>query len=99
MLEPRYLGDSPVKAVGLGCMNVSHAYGPAQPADDAIRLFQHALDIGYDFFDTATIYGLGATKRCSARRSGIAARSSFWPANASWACATASGCSMVGPST
>jgi aryl-alcohol dehydrogenase-like predicted oxidoreductase len=62
MLESRKLGHSRVKAVGLGCMNVSHAYGPAQPVDQAIRLFQHALDLGYDFFDTATIYGLGGNE-------------------------------------
>jgi aryl-alcohol dehydrogenase-like predicted oxidoreductase len=43
-------------------MNVSHAYGPAQPEQDAIRLFQHALDTGYDFFDTASIYGLGGNE-------------------------------------
>ncbi|NIP14177.1 MAG: aldo/keto reductase [Pseudomonadales bacterium] len=62
MLPPRAIGDSRVNAVGLGCMNVSHAYGPAQPEDDAVRLFRHALDVGYDFFDTATIYGLGTNE-------------------------------------
>lgn len=62
MLAPRAIGDSRINAVGLGCMNVSHAYGPAQPEADAIRLFQHALDTGYDFFDTATIYGLGTNE-------------------------------------
>jgi len=62
MLEPRRLGDSRIRAVGLGCMNVSHAYGPALPENEAIALFRHALDIGYDFFDTATIYGLGGNE-------------------------------------
>ena len=62
MLAPRVIGNSSVNSVGLGCMNVSHAYGPAQPEEDAIRLFQHALDTGYDFFDTATIYGLGTNE-------------------------------------
>jgi len=62
MLEPRALGDSRINAIGLGCMNVSHAYGPAQPEERAIHLFQHALDTGYDFFDTATIYGLGGNE-------------------------------------
>lgn len=62
MLAPRAIGNSTVNAVGLGCMNVSHAYGPAQSEEDAIRLFQHALDTGYDFFDTATIYGLGTNE-------------------------------------
>jgi aryl-alcohol dehydrogenase-like predicted oxidoreductase len=58
MLAPRTLGDTRINAIGLGCMNVSHAYGPALPEDQAIRLFQHALDTGYDFFDTASVYGL-----------------------------------------
>lgn len=62
MLEPRRLGDARIHAIGLGCMNVSHAYGPALPEDSAIDLFRHALDLGYDFFDTATIYGLGANE-------------------------------------
>lgn len=62
MLQPRSLGQTPINAIGLGCMNVSHAYGPAQPEADAIRLFQHALDTGYDFFDTASIYGMGGNE-------------------------------------
>ncbi|MFU8814971.1 MAG: aldo/keto reductase [Pseudomonadales bacterium] len=70
MLEQRRLGDSRINAVGLGCMNVSHAYGPAQPEDQAIRLFQHALDVGYDFFDTATIYGLGGNEALLGRAIG-----------------------------
>jgi aryl-alcohol dehydrogenase-like predicted oxidoreductase len=70
MLERRLLGDSRIHAIGLGCMNVSHAYGPAQPEDQAIRLFRHALDVGYDFFDTATIYGLGSNERLLGRALG-----------------------------
>jgi aryl-alcohol dehydrogenase-like predicted oxidoreductase len=70
MLERRQLGNSRVHAIGLGCMNVSHAYAPAQPEDDAIRLFQHALDVGYDFFDTATIYGLGGNETLLGRALG-----------------------------
>lgn len=70
MGAPRALGHTSVQAVGLGCMNVSHAYGPALPEDEAVRLLQHALDIGYDFFDTATIYGLGRNEALLARALG-----------------------------
>jgi aryl-alcohol dehydrogenase-like predicted oxidoreductase len=70
MLERRQLGDSRINAIGLGCMNVSHAYGPAQPEDQAIRLFQHALDVGYDCFDTATVYGLGSNETLLGRALG-----------------------------
>jgi len=62
MLQPRRLGNAHINAIGLGCMNVSHAYGPAQPEAQAIDLFRRALDLGYDFFDTATIYGLGTNE-------------------------------------
>ena len=62
MLAPRSIAGSQVNAVGLGCMNVSHAYGPPIPEDEAIALFQHALDNGYNFFDTASVYGLGGNE-------------------------------------
>lgn len=45
--------------LGLGCMNVSHAYGPAIDESDAIALLQAAYDIGYRVFDTATLYAFG----------------------------------------
>ncbi len=57
--EKRKVGTLPVHPVGLGCMNLSHAYGPAQDHDDAVTFLQRAIDIGYDFLDTATIYGMG----------------------------------------
>ena len=59
----RPLGSAHLHAVGLGCMNVSHAYGPALPTDEAAKLLQQALDIGYDFFDTASLYGDGNNER------------------------------------
>ena len=59
----RPLGSAHLHAVGLGCMNVSHAYGPALPTDEAVKLLQQALDIGYDFFDTASLYGDGNNER------------------------------------
>ena len=55
----RKIGTLEVHPVGLGCMNLSHAYGPAQQHDDAIAFLREAIDMGYDFFDTATIYGMG----------------------------------------
>jgi len=70
MLEQRRLGDARVHAIGLGCMNVSHAYGPAKPEDQAMRLFRHALDTGYDCFDTASIYGLGSNESLLGRAIG-----------------------------
>ncbi|MFK7915275.1 MAG: aldo/keto reductase [Pseudomonadales bacterium] len=61
-MQPRSLGDSLVNAVGLGCMNVSHAYGPALPENEGIAIVKEALDSGYNFFDTASVYGLGTNE-------------------------------------
>ena len=44
-------------------MNVCHAYGPGIDPKEASALFNQALDIGYDFFDTATLYGDGDNER------------------------------------
>ena len=59
----RKIGTLEVHPVGLGCMNLSHAYGPAQQHDDAIAFLREAIDMGYDFFDTATIYGMGGNEK------------------------------------
>ncbi|MEM5517759.1 aldo/keto reductase [Henriciella sp. AS95] len=62
-IRSRTIGGDPVYPVGLGCMNVTHAYGPPIDEADAVRLFQRALDIGCNFFDTATIYGAGRSEQ------------------------------------
>lgn len=51
-----------VEAIGLGCMNVAWAYGTPPSREDAVRLFRQALDLGYDHFDTANIYGKGVSE-------------------------------------
>jgi len=48
-----------VPAVGLGCMNLSHAYGAPPPKEQAERVLQKALDIGITHFDSAALYGFG----------------------------------------
>ena len=55
----RTLGNSglEVSAIGLGCMGLSHAYGPAVDEQDGIALIQAAVDLGVTFFDTAQVYG------------------------------------------
>ena len=61
-MQTRPLGPFEVSAIGLGCMNLSHAYGPPPPFEDASRLLLTALDSGVTFFDTATLYGFGANE-------------------------------------
>ena len=61
-MQKRKLGPFNVSAIGLGCMNLSHAYGapPSQEAGEALLL--RALDLGCDMFDTAALYGFGANE-------------------------------------
>lgn len=59
----RKLGPFDVTAVGFGCMNLSHAYGPPQPRDHAERVLRRALELGVTHFDTAALYGFGANEQ------------------------------------
>ncbi|WP_405715730.1 aldo/keto reductase [Streptomyces xanthophaeus] len=54
----RHLGDLAVSAQGLGCMGMSHAYGPADDAQ-SIATLHRALDLGVNFLDTSDFYGGG----------------------------------------
>lgn len=66
-LPRRNPGPFDVSAIGLGCMNLSHAYGvPPDPAD-AAALLNRALDLGVTLFDTAALYGGGANETLLAR--------------------------------
>lgn len=57
-MQKRILGkDLEVSAVGLGCMGMSHAYGPAADRKEMTELLSKAADKGYTFFDTAEVYG------------------------------------------
>lgn len=58
-MSARKLGDRVVQSVGLGCMSLSWAYGTPPSEADAMALLHRALDLGYDHFDTANIYGAG----------------------------------------
>ena len=57
-MKTRILGkDLEVSAIGLGCMGMSHAYGPAADKNEMTELLAQAVDRGYTFFDTAEVYG------------------------------------------
>lgn len=58
-MQKRVLGNSglEVSAIGLGCMGLSFAYGPATDKQEAISLIRAAVERGVTFFDTAEIYG------------------------------------------
>ena len=58
-MDKRQLGRSglEVSAIGLGCMGLSHGYGPATDRTRAVELIRAAFDRGVTFFDTAEVYG------------------------------------------
>ncbi|MDQ8024302.1 MAG: aldo/keto reductase [Moraxellaceae bacterium] len=63
----RNIANRSVFPIGLGCMNLSHAYGTPLPEADAQRLLLRALELGVDFFDTAALYGFGANEELVGR--------------------------------
>ncbi|NNC16147.1 aldo/keto reductase [Corallococcus exiguus] len=58
-MQKRRLGNSnlEVSAIGLGCMGMSHGYGPPADKTEMIALIRSAVDQGVTFFDTAEVYG------------------------------------------
>ena len=58
-MQKRKLGNSDLKvsAIGLGCMGMSYAYGPAGDKQEMISLLRSAVERGVTFFDTAEVYG------------------------------------------
>src|SRR5438874_13812352 len=58
-MQKRTLGTSglEVSALGLGCMGLSFAYGPAVEKKQGIAFLRAAVDRGVTFFDTAEAYG------------------------------------------
>lgn len=61
-MQQRQLGPFTVSAIGLGCMNICHAYGAPVSEQQAERLLLTALDRGVTHFDTAALYGFGTSE-------------------------------------
>ncbi|MBC7471425.1 MAG: aldo/keto reductase, partial [Ramlibacter sp.] len=59
-MKVRQFGPFQTSAIGLGCMNLSHAYGTPPSAEQGERVLLAALDAGVTLFDTAALYGFGA---------------------------------------
>ena len=55
----RQLGEWTVPPIGLGCMNLSHAYGIPPSKEQAEAVLRNALDLGVVHFDSAALYGFG----------------------------------------
>ena len=61
-MQTRRLGSFSVSALGLGCMNLSHAYDEPPSYEDAERLLMRAMELGITYFDSAALYGFGANE-------------------------------------
>ena len=61
-MQQRQLGPFTVSAIGLGCMNLSHAYGAPPAPEVGEALLHRALDLGVTMFDTAALYGFGTNE-------------------------------------
>jgi aryl-alcohol dehydrogenase-like predicted oxidoreductase len=67
MMQKRQIGPFTVNAIGLGCMNLSHAYGAPISVEQGTRVLHAALDAGVDHFDSAALYGFGANEELAGR--------------------------------
>ncbi len=62
-MTTRTLGNTgkALPPIGLGCMGLSEFYGPPTEQATAIKLLHEAIDLGFEHFDTAEMYGIGST--------------------------------------
>jgi aryl-alcohol dehydrogenase-like predicted oxidoreductase len=58
----RQIGPWQVAPIGLGCMNLSHAYGDPVSVEQSEAVLRAALDAGVELFDTAALYGFGSNE-------------------------------------
>jgi aryl-alcohol dehydrogenase-like predicted oxidoreductase len=61
-LPARVIAGLPIGQLGLGCMNLSHAYGTPPAAPQAALLLRRAIELGVTHFDTAALYGFGSNE-------------------------------------
>lgn len=66
-MHTRRIANLEVSAIGLGCMNLSHAYGTPPSPEQGERVLLAALDAGVTLFDTAALYGFGANEELVGR--------------------------------
>jgi aryl-alcohol dehydrogenase-like predicted oxidoreductase len=59
IMHDRKIGPFTATAIGLGCMNLSHAYGIPPSREQGEKVLRAALDAGVTLFDTAALYGFG----------------------------------------
>lgn len=65
-MKTRTIGDREVGRIGLGCMGMSFAYGPADE-NESLGTLDRSLEIGVDHWDTADLYGAGENEKLLAK--------------------------------
>jgi aryl-alcohol dehydrogenase-like predicted oxidoreductase len=55
-MKTRKLGSLEVSSLGLGCMGMSYAYGPADESE-SLAVLRRYFELGGNFLDTAEVYG------------------------------------------
>ena len=58
-MHMREIAGVRVGEIGLGCMNLSHAYGAPPSVEQGTRVLERAVELGVTHFDSATLYGFG----------------------------------------
>ena len=66
-MHTRKIGPFTVTAIGLGCMNLSHAYGVPPSPEQGEKVLRAALEEGVTLFDTAALYGFGKNEELVGR--------------------------------
>src|SRR5689334_6717089 len=66
-MKHRKFGPFEISCIGLGCMNLSHAYGVPPSPEQGERVLRAALDAGVTLFDTAALYGFGKNEELVGR--------------------------------
>lgn len=65
-MKKRKIGHAEVGEIGLGCMGMTHAYGPSDEKEN-LAVLAKALEIGCDFWDTADFYSAGKNEELLAK--------------------------------
>jgi aryl-alcohol dehydrogenase-like predicted oxidoreductase len=62
-MNKRIINGTKLNPIGLGCMNLSHAYGQPPSEKEASYLLSEAIEMGINHFDTAALYGFSDNEK------------------------------------
>lgn len=65
-MKKRTIGHTEVGEIGLGCMGMTHAYGPSDEKEN-LAVLAKSLELGCNFWDTADFYSAGKNEELLAK--------------------------------